>query len=52
MGAHLKTEAWYVVENDPGSRIYKGLRGGVTRGRHSAVDRAGEIAKSTSPPSR
>jgi len=30
-GAHLKTEAWYVVENDPGARIYKGLRGGVTR---------------------
>ena len=30
-GAHLKTEAWYVVENDPGSRIYKGLRQGVTR---------------------
>jgi mannose-6-phosphate isomerase len=29
--AHLKTEAWYVLENDPGSRIYKGLRGGVTR---------------------
>ena len=30
-GAHLKTEAWYVVESDPGSRIYKGLRGGATR---------------------
>ena len=30
-GAHLKTEAWYVVENDPGSRIYKGLRPGATR---------------------
>src|SRR5829696_5889669 len=30
-GAHLKTEAWYVLENDPGSRIYKGLRPGVTR---------------------
>ena len=30
-GAHLKTEAWYVVESDPGSRIYKGLRPGATR---------------------
>src|SRR5439155_12084942 len=29
--AHLKTEAWYVVQNDPGARIYKGLRPGVTR---------------------
>ena len=29
--AHLKTEAWYVVEHDPGSRIYKGLRPGTTR---------------------
>jgi mannose-6-phosphate isomerase len=30
-GAHLKTEAWYVLEHDAGSRIYKGLRPGVTR---------------------
>jgi mannose-6-phosphate isomerase len=30
-GAHLKTEAWYVVESDPGSRIYKGLQPGTTR---------------------
>jgi mannose-6-phosphate isomerase len=30
-GAHLKTEAWYVVQNEPGSRIYKGLRPGATR---------------------
>ena len=30
-GAHLKTEAWYVVESDPGSRIYTGLKPGVTR---------------------
>ena len=30
-GAHLKSEAWYVVQNDPGSRILKGLRPGVTR---------------------
>src|SRR4051794_29188103 len=30
-GAHLKTEAWYVLEADPGSRIYKGLTKGTTR---------------------
>jgi len=29
--AHLKSEAWYVVQNDEGSRILKGLRPGVTR---------------------
>ncbi len=30
-GAHLKTEAWYVVQNDPGSRLLKGLVSGVDR---------------------
>src|SRR5687768_17188287 len=25
-GAHLKSEAWYIVTNDPGARIYKGLQ--------------------------
>jgi mannose-6-phosphate isomerase len=30
-GAHLKTEAWYVVQHDPNARIYKGLRPGTTR---------------------
>jgi mannose-6-phosphate isomerase len=29
-GAHLKSEAWYVLENDPGARIFKGLRPGTT----------------------
>ena len=29
--AHLKSEAWYVVQNDPGARILNGLRPGVTR---------------------
>lgn len=28
--AHLKSEAWYVVEADPGAVIYKGLAEGVT----------------------
>jgi mannose-6-phosphate isomerase len=28
-GAHLKNEAWYVVEAEPGSVIYKGVRPGI-----------------------
>jgi mannose-6-phosphate isomerase len=39
-GAHLKSEAWYVVQSDPGARILKGLRPGVTREQfQQAVDR-------------
>ncbi|MEM8834899.1 MAG: type I phosphomannose isomerase catalytic subunit [Planctomycetota bacterium] len=30
-GAHLKTESWYVVDAQPGSKIYKGVRAGTTR---------------------
>ena len=30
-GAHLKSEAWYVIENDPGTAIYKGITKGTTR---------------------
>ena len=30
-GAHLKTEAWYVVANEPGAKLYRGLRRGVTK---------------------
>lgn len=30
-GAHLKSEAWYVVENDPGAKLYKGLKPGTSR---------------------
>ena len=29
--AHLKSEAWYVVQNDPGAKLYKGLKPGVTK---------------------
>ena len=32
-GAHLKSEAWYVVQSEPGSRILKGLVPGTTRER-------------------
>lgn len=30
-GAHLKTECWYILAAEPGSVIYKGVKGGVTR---------------------
>lgn len=30
-GAHLKSEAWYVVQHEPGSRLLIGLKSGVTR---------------------
>jgi mannose-6-phosphate isomerase len=30
-GCHLKTEAWYVMGNDPGAKLYRGLKPGVTK---------------------
>jgi mannose-6-phosphate isomerase len=30
-GAHLKNEAWFIVQADPGSRLLMGLKPGVTR---------------------
>ena len=30
-GAHLKTECWYIMRAEPGAKIYKGLKAGVTR---------------------
>ena len=29
-GSHIKSEAWYVVDAEPGAVLYKGLREGVT----------------------
>jgi mannose-6-phosphate isomerase len=38
--AHLKCEAWYVIERDPGALIFKGLRSGTTRQAfRSAIER-------------
>jgi mannose-6-phosphate isomerase len=36
-----KTEAWYVIDAAPGSRMYAGLKDGVTRERFAAALRAG-----------
>lgn len=39
--AHLKTECWYVVDAEPGSVIYKGVKPGVTREAFEAALREG-----------
>lgn len=30
-GSHLKTECWYILDAQPGSLIYKGMKPGITR---------------------
>lgn len=42
-GAYLKTEAWYVVQTDPGSRILKGLVPGVTKESFKAAIEDGTV---------
>lgn len=42
-GAHLKTEAWYVLQNDPGARVLKGLKPGVTREALTEASRSGDV---------
>jgi mannose-6-phosphate isomerase len=42
-GAHLKNEAWFVVQADPGARLLKGLRPGVTREKFAASIAAGSV---------
>ena len=42
--AHLKTESWFVLDAEPGSVIYKGLKEGVTR-----ADLQGAIESGTVP---
>lgn len=44
-GAHLKSEAWYVIENDPGSRILKGVPPGTTRQVFEQALRDGSVEK-------
>ncbi len=44
-GAYLKTEAWYVLQNDPGSRILKGLNPGVTKDAFKAAVDDGSVEK-------
>lgn len=42
-GAHLKTEAWYILDAAPGSVIYKGVNKGVTREAFAAHIAAGTV---------
>lgn len=44
-GAHLKTESWYVVAAEPGAKIYKGVRAGLTRDALAQRIRSGQIAE-------
>jgi mannose-6-phosphate isomerase len=41
--AHLKSEAWYVLQSDPGAVIYKGLKQGVTAERFRAELGSGRV---------
>jgi mannose-6-phosphate isomerase len=41
--AHLKTEAWYVMQHDPGARLFKGLRPGTTSEAFRAAIDAGTV---------
>lgn len=41
--AHLKTEAWYVVQHDPDSRLLKGLMPAVTREQFQSAIAAGTV---------
>lgn len=42
-GAQLKTEAWYVVQNDPGARLLKGLAPNVDRDAFAKAIRDGTV---------
>ena len=41
--AHLKSEAWYVIENEPGAAIYKGLTPGTTREQFKSAIEQGTV---------
>ena len=41
--AHLKSEAWVVVQADPGAKIYKGINAGVTPNEFADHIRSGEV---------
>ena len=42
-GAHLKSEAWYVLQQDPGSRLLKGLAGHTNRDRFAEAITSGGV---------
>jgi mannose-6-phosphate isomerase len=42
-GAHVKSEAWYVMHAEPGAKIYKGLKAGVTKEQFKGALETGEV---------
>lgn len=42
-GAHVKSEAWYVVHAEPGAAIYRGVRPGTSRAAFERALRDGEV---------
>ncbi|MDB5319664.1 MAG: Mannose-6-phosphate isomerase [Phycisphaerales bacterium] len=42
-GSHLKTEAWYVLQNDPGAKLYRGLKPGVRREQFRSAIAGGSV---------
>jgi len=42
-GAHLKTEAWYVLQSDPGSRLLKGVKNDVDRASFERAIHTGDV---------
>lgn len=44
-GAHLKSEAWYVVQSDSRSRLLKGLRAGTGRREFEAAIERGDVER-------
>lgn len=42
-GAHLKTECWYVLDAEPGSVIYKGVKRGVSEAEFRDAIEAGRV---------
>ena len=42
-GARPKTEAWYIIDREPGASLYAGLRPGVTRERFAEAISGGEV---------
>jgi mannose-6-phosphate isomerase len=41
--AHLKSEAWYILHAEPGARIYKGLKPGVSRDQFRTALENGQV---------
>jgi mannose-6-phosphate isomerase len=41
--AHLKSEAWYIMHADPGAKIYKGVKPGVTKEAFRAALQTGDV---------